>query len=114
MIEGVNIEYGKIENCKFDTKLTSKIWRRVISKKNDGKIDDIIFEVDIPVFDITYFPPSNLCLFINVNLYLKFLMAVSLQVTYQDETLLLLCYLFTIFIEAKPHPNQARYHLDLP
>ena len=33
LIEGVNIEYGKIENCKFDTKLTSKIWRRVISKK---------------------------------------------------------------------------------
>ena len=33
MIEGSNIEYGKIENCKIDTKLTSKIWRRVTSKK---------------------------------------------------------------------------------
>jgi len=35
-IEGSNIEYGKIENCKIDTNLTSKIWRRVTSKKNDG------------------------------------------------------------------------------
>jgi len=48
MIEGSNIEYGKIENCKIDTILTSKIWRRVISKKNDGNIEFIIdlFNID--------------------------------------------------------------------
>ena len=46
-IEGSNIEYGKIENCKIDTNLTSKIWRRVISKKNDGKIEISIENVNI-------------------------------------------------------------------
>jgi len=44
MIEGVNIEYGKIENCNIDTNLTSKIWRRVTSKKNDGNIE---FSIDL-------------------------------------------------------------------
>jgi len=39
MIEGVNIEYGKIENCKIDTILASKISRRLTSKINDGKIE---------------------------------------------------------------------------
>ena len=39
LIEGSNIEYGKIENCKIDTNLTSKIWRRVTSKKNDGNVE---------------------------------------------------------------------------
>ena len=38
-IEGVNIEYGKIENVNIDSVLTSKIWRRVMSKINDGKIE---------------------------------------------------------------------------
>jgi len=38
-IEGSNIEYGKIENCKIDTKLISKIWRRLMSKINDGNIE---------------------------------------------------------------------------
>jgi len=33
MIEGSNIEYGKIENCKIDTILTSKIWGLVTSKR---------------------------------------------------------------------------------
>jgi len=32
-IEGIKLEYGIIENCKIDTNLTSKIWRRVTSKK---------------------------------------------------------------------------------
>jgi len=32
-IEGINIEYGKIENCKIDTILTSKILRLVTSKR---------------------------------------------------------------------------------
>jgi len=47
-IEGSNIKYGKIKNCKIDTNLTSKIWRRVISKKNDGNIEFIIdlFNID--------------------------------------------------------------------
>ena len=39
LIEGSNIEYGKIKNCKIDTKLTSKIWRRLTSKINDGNIE---------------------------------------------------------------------------
>jgi len=38
MIEAINIEYGKIENCKIDTILASKIWRLVTSKINDGNI----------------------------------------------------------------------------
>jgi len=38
-IEAINIEYGKIENCKIDTILTSKIWRRLTSKINDGNIE---------------------------------------------------------------------------
>jgi len=33
LIEGVNIEYGNIEKCNIDTKLTSKISRRVTSKR---------------------------------------------------------------------------------
>jgi len=37
-IEGVNIEYGNIENCKIDTILASKMRWLVTSKKNDGKI----------------------------------------------------------------------------
>jgi len=32
-IEGSNIEYGDIEKCNIDTKITSKIWRLVTSKK---------------------------------------------------------------------------------
>jgi len=32
-IEAINIEYGKIENCKIDTILTSKILRLVTSKR---------------------------------------------------------------------------------
>jgi len=32
-IEGVNIEYGNIKNCKFDSDLRSKIWRLVTSKR---------------------------------------------------------------------------------
>jgi len=42
MIEGSNIEYGKIENCNIDTNLTSKIWRLVTSKKNDGNVENSI------------------------------------------------------------------------
>jgi hypothetical protein len=38
-IEAINIKYGKIENCKIDTILTSKIWRRLTSKINDGNIE---------------------------------------------------------------------------
>jgi len=38
MIEGVNIEYGNIENCKIDTILASKMRWLVTSKKNDGNI----------------------------------------------------------------------------
>jgi len=41
-IEGSNIEYVKIENCKIDTNLTSKIWRLVTSKKNDGNVENSI------------------------------------------------------------------------
>jgi hypothetical protein len=37
-IEGINIEYGKIENCKIDTILASKMRWLVTSKKNDGNI----------------------------------------------------------------------------
>ncbi len=44
LIEGVNIEYGKIENCNIDTNLTSKIWRRVTLKKNNGNIE---FSIDL-------------------------------------------------------------------
>ena len=39
MIEGSNIEYGKIVNCKIDTILTSKILRRLTSNKNDGNVE---------------------------------------------------------------------------
>ena len=48
LIEGSNIEYGKIENCKIDTNLTSKTSRRVTSKKNDGNIENSIdlFNID--------------------------------------------------------------------
>ncbi len=48
MIEGSNIEYGNIEKCNVDTNLTSKIWRLVTSKKNDGNIEFIIdlFNID--------------------------------------------------------------------
>ena len=47
-IEGSNIEYGNIEKCNVDTNLTSKIWRLVTSKKNDGNIKFIIdlFNID--------------------------------------------------------------------
>jgi len=38
-IEGSNIEYGDIEKCNVNTNLTSKIWRLVTSKKNDGNIE---------------------------------------------------------------------------
>ena len=47
MIEGVNIEYGNIENCKFDTKLTSKMRWLVTSKINDGNIEISIKNVNI-------------------------------------------------------------------
>jgi hypothetical protein len=33
LIEGSNIEYGKIEKCNIDSDLTSKIWRLLMSKK---------------------------------------------------------------------------------
>ena len=48
MIEGSNIEYGDIEKCNIDTKITSKIWRLVTSKKSDGNIEFIInlFNID--------------------------------------------------------------------
>ena len=46
-IEGVNIEYGKIENCNIDTNLTSKIWRRVTSNTNDVNIEFSIENVNI-------------------------------------------------------------------
>jgi len=48
MIEGSNIEYGNIEKCNVDTNLMSKIWRLVMSKKNDGNIKFIInlFNID--------------------------------------------------------------------
>ena len=48
LIEGSNIEYGNIEKCNVDTNLTSKIWRLVTSKKNDGNIEFIIdlFNID--------------------------------------------------------------------
>jgi len=39
MIEGSNIEYGDIEKCNINTNLTSKIWRLVMSKKNDGNVE---------------------------------------------------------------------------
>ena len=39
MIEGINIEYGKIENCKIDTILASKISRRLKSNTNDVNIE---------------------------------------------------------------------------
>jgi len=47
-IEGIKLEYGIIENSKIDTNLTSKIWRRVTSKKNDGNIEFSInlFNID--------------------------------------------------------------------
>jgi len=32
-IEGINIEYGNIEKCNIDMTLTSKILRRVTSKR---------------------------------------------------------------------------------
>ena len=38
-IEAINIEYGKIENCKIDTILISKISRRVTSNTNDVNIE---------------------------------------------------------------------------
>ena len=38
-IEGINIEYGKIENCKIDTILASKISRRLTSNTNDVNIE---------------------------------------------------------------------------
>jgi len=38
-IEGSNIEYGNIEKCNIDSDLTSKIWRLVTSKKNDGNVE---------------------------------------------------------------------------
>ncbi len=41
-IEGINIEYGKIENCKIDTILASKILRRLTLKKNDGNVENSI------------------------------------------------------------------------
>ena len=44
MIEDSNIEYGNIEKCNVDTNLTSKIWRLVTSKKNDGNIE---FSIDL-------------------------------------------------------------------
>ncbi len=44
LIEGIKLEYGIIENCKIDTNLMSKIWRRVTSKKNDGNIE---FSIDL-------------------------------------------------------------------
>ncbi len=43
-VEGGNIEYGNIEKCNIDTKITSKIWRLVTSKKNDGNIK---FSIDL-------------------------------------------------------------------
>jgi hypothetical protein len=43
-IEGSNIEYGDIEKCNIDTKITSKICRLVTSKKNDGNIE---FSIDL-------------------------------------------------------------------
>ncbi len=46
-IEGVNIEYGNIENCKIDTILASKMRWLVTSKKNDGKIEISIENVNI-------------------------------------------------------------------
>ncbi len=47
-IEGSNIEYGNIEKCNVNTNLTSKIWRLVTSKKNNGNIEFIIdlFNID--------------------------------------------------------------------
>ncbi len=39
MIEGINIEYGKIENCKIDTILASKISRRLTSNTSDVNIE---------------------------------------------------------------------------
>jgi len=39
VIEGINIEYGKIENCKIDTILASKMRWLVTSKKNVGTIE---------------------------------------------------------------------------
>ncbi len=42
LIEAINIEYGNIENCKFDKKLKSKMWWLVTSKINDGNIEIII------------------------------------------------------------------------
>jgi len=43
-IEGSNIEYGDIEKCNIDTKITSKIWRLVTLKKHDGNIE---FSIDL-------------------------------------------------------------------
>jgi len=39
MIEAINIEYGKIKNCKIDTILISKISRRLTSNKNNVNIE---------------------------------------------------------------------------
>ena len=47
MIEGINIEYGKIENCKIDTILASKISRRLTSNTNDVNIEFSIENVNI-------------------------------------------------------------------
>jgi len=38
-IEAINIKYGKIEDCKIDTILISKILRRLTSNKNDVNIE---------------------------------------------------------------------------
>jgi len=43
-IEGIKLEYGIIEKCNIDSDLTSKIWRLVTSKKNDGNIE---FSIDL-------------------------------------------------------------------
>jgi len=43
-IEGSNIECGDIEKCNINTKITSKIWRLVTSKKNDSNIE---FSIDL-------------------------------------------------------------------
>jgi len=42
MIEGGYIEYGNIEKCNMDTKITSKILRRLTSNKNDGNVENSI------------------------------------------------------------------------